>query len=71
MLSVFSVGDKVQIGYADRLGEVICLGQHLLERDLFEGISVQSVAHVCMWSAALQLSGLHLNHRCLAASLLL
>lgn len=37
----------MHIGYADRLDEVICQGQHLLETDLFESVSVESVAHVC------------------------
>lgn len=47
----------MHIGYADRSGEVICQEQHLLETDLFEGVSVQSVACACacawkaQWSA--------------------
>lgn len=72
-LSVFSIGDTVHIGYADRLVEVICQEQHLLKTDLFEGVNVQSVACVCVCAcvwALRKLSGLQCHHSYLAASLL-
>lgn len=61
-------------GFADRSGEVICQGQHLLQTDLFEGVNLQSVAHasvrVCMCVCGLgKLTGPRLRHSCLAASL--
>lgn len=69
----------MHIGYADRLDEVICQGQHLLETDLFESVNVQSVAHVCELACASMLvcacvhalgkNGVpQFHHSCLAAS---